>query len=431
MSESAPSDASSLSERESVSSSSSSSSRSKVITPLGRGMGKGIDAISTLSLPKISLTKAIELTYGISHLATQSINELRILNRHKEIIAEFEYQKAFTISQICFILGRHEKDQTVRKLLRLLVSKNLIGVYGWNGIAKRTFGVKIYYTPDATEKDIAKIIYEYEVEDEIRYNQESRSKTSKSQEDIKQEMKEKWKAHPNSEKAKELRGQSKKVGREEKNLEEKRKQAQELIKLLDNPGALKGLDAEEVRDLLDDEELLKNSTAHEMNRYAKILFEKGFYSNKDPTPEVFKIPVNIKDPLFHARSWDTTKIKNILQDHLGLTKEEAKLLRVKSPGAYLTTNFRGAQYYGKGGEVILELDPSKIPSAWVDPDPFEFNPGPLVSQQGWDQYYVRGTVDPTAVQKVWVKKSLLGKIDANEVGEYYVLSTDRLLSLLE
>ena len=68
--------------------------------------------------------------------------------------------------------------------MRLLVARKLLLIYPWKGTAKRTFGVKIYYTPDATQSDIDRILYEYEVEDELRKSQEDRGSKKKTPEEV-------------------------------------------------------------------------------------------------------------------------------------------------------------------------------------------------------------------------------------------------------
>ncbi len=207
--------------------------------------------------------------------------------------------------------------------------------------------------------------------------------------------------------------------------------AKQLIHYLETqPEKLEKMSADEVRTILDNVEVLDKSTPTELNRYAKILYTKGIYSDSDNPPKLFSKPVIINSALFHGTSFKGEKLRSILNSKIGLSRDDILKLGKGSIGVYVTTNLNAARYYG---EVIFEIDHkiSDEHNFYIDRDPFWENAGEFISQQDWDQFYSRKPIPAEFILSIRVLRSRLGgdkdyKID----GEYYILSTDQLISLL-
>ncbi len=132
-----------------------------------------------------TLGESIKESYGISHKDKKTISELNILSKYEDIVDEMETQRCFILSYLTAILGRHQTDKTVKLVISILVKRKLLHVYKYEGMAKSTFGLPVYYTSDAREEDLEDTLREYKNLDELRFaKQEQRKKKKVTPEEI-------------------------------------------------------------------------------------------------------------------------------------------------------------------------------------------------------------------------------------------------------
>ena len=177
--ESSLSDTSLSRERESILNSSSSSSRGQNLSHRemeSRGRGKEEDIHS------LSLKEKFSRYYGIpyDHFSSDlTRNEFNFLVKYKDILDEMNSQRAFTLSYIMIFFSEVVSEKTVKRILKVLLKNQILSVYKWTGNAAATWGVNVYHSGNATEKDIQSCLIEYEAQDYIRYTKEKQRKALK------------------------------------------------------------------------------------------------------------------------------------------------------------------------------------------------------------------------------------------------------------
>jgi hypothetical protein len=167
-----------MSPRETPSISSSSSSGNSLPLDLEGSKGRKRD------YEGLRLSVAIQKSFGVSVYETRTIRELYFLSKYTDIITEMEAQRCFTTSYIALLFERHHQDKTIRMILTILAKRNLLSIYKYVGLANKTFGVTVYYTPDATNEDLKDMLRQYIVEDELRYEKQLQRKSKKTPEEI-------------------------------------------------------------------------------------------------------------------------------------------------------------------------------------------------------------------------------------------------------
>ena len=118
------------------------------------------------------LSRSIELDFGISHRDTRTIRELYYLNKYMELVDEMSDQKAFTRSYITDLFEEGPvtvSEKTIRKVINILVKRGLLRVLKFEGKARATFGVNVYYAGNATKTDIEATLRIYVAYDDLRY----------------------------------------------------------------------------------------------------------------------------------------------------------------------------------------------------------------------------------------------------------------------
>ena len=193
MSESAPSDSSSL-ERESVSSSSSSSSYGsngpyRKVGVIGEEKKERNDTLS------LSFYNFRELKTFVNNNSKQILS-LRILEKYKQVLNLMDELGAFTKTSLldfCQELGIKIGHKSVKSIIEIL---NMFEVIDYEMVRTTLLPAEIYFFPkvESSEKRFHMMKEKYEMRWKLTNPALKNTKRQKDPEDIKQEMKEKWKA---------------------------------------------------------------------------------------------------------------------------------------------------------------------------------------------------------------------------------------------
>jgi len=220
MSESAPSDSSSLSERESISSSSSSSSYARNGAYRNDGV-KGEEKKRKTNILTLSFENFEELRKFLQD-HKDMIFSLKYLSKNQVILDIMSELGAFTktsLKEFCDEFDQSTSAATIRKILEIL---EMMGLVAYAVIPTNLLPAEIYYFPGViwSEKQFSRLKKKYQerwdkMNPKLKGNKKPEKKQKKNPEQIKSEMKEKWQAQKQA--AKELKEEEQKEEEAEQN----------------------------------------------------------------------------------------------------------------------------------------------------------------------------------------------------------------------
>ncbi len=127
-------------------------------------------------LEGLSVSDGIKKSYGISHLERILISELNIFSKHPKIINTIDELRCFTFNYLCGLLERADGDKTVKRILSILVRREILLKFAFIGKSKRTYVLYIYHTHLATKEDVQSTIKEYVLGDDARHKKDEQRK---------------------------------------------------------------------------------------------------------------------------------------------------------------------------------------------------------------------------------------------------------------
>ncbi len=187
------------------------------------------------------------------------------------------------------------------------------------------------------------------------------------------------------------------------------------IEFIENPELLDRHSSFEVLQILDDEDVLNQSSVENLLTYAEILYYKGYGS--DSLLNVFSTPIHVLFNLFHGTTFRTGKLRTMIDTYIGLTINDVRRIGKGTVGTFMTRYLQVAFLYG---EIVFELENLSSP-IYLDPDPFNFRTPEYASQQSYAQFYSKTPIPIKNVKSVYIHESVGDKLKNLQKIKYDVL----------
>ena len=164
--------------------------------PSGKFVSGGLGEILT-KLSGVSLEQNFSEVYGGHWMDPIELDEEKfLLKKHSKIMTLIHSQKVYSPKAFIetFADELRFSSKTLYKVQRILVKRKMLNITHWEGLAKRTFGMTLYFTNNATLEDFEDYMREYYNQDTLRYKKQLQREKKQTFEQIKEGTKMRAKA---------------------------------------------------------------------------------------------------------------------------------------------------------------------------------------------------------------------------------------------
>jgi len=148
--------------------------------PSGKSLGGGLEEVLN-GLSGVSLSQNFSSLYGGHWTDPIELDEEKfLLKKHSKIMTLISNQKVYSPKALLetFADELSFSSKTFYKVQRILSRRKMLNITHWEGLARRTFGMTLYFTNDTTAEDINDYMREYYNQDLLRYKKQlQREKT--------------------------------------------------------------------------------------------------------------------------------------------------------------------------------------------------------------------------------------------------------------